>query len=493
VNNKLDQLWERASALDAAGDQAGATKLRERLLRREPWHIDASIRLASIDIFHGRYDEAIQRFERLSRVKRDVASVHTTLSTVYLFAHRRDEALASALQSVRLRPDDPWPHVILARALAARDDLDAAHAELERACGLRPSVVQQAEIQVEIGRVAEQQGKYEECSMHYRRAITLVPALALAHERLGEALLRLGRFERGWQEFEWRRHSPRFKSGMPPAPPKLYWTGSEDLHGKTIFVLNEQGLGDGIQFVRYLPQLKSLGAQVIYGEWSFLAPLVAASMPAVRVMTGSIQGLPIDYLCSVLSLPAAFRTSLETIPAKIPYLHADPERMRRWEPLLVPPQRCRVGLAWAGNPKHPNDARRSMPAQTLLGVTAAPGAAFYCLQHQLKESDRAAAESNGSVMRIGEMMADFADIAAIVAQLDLVITVDTSIAHLAGALGKPVWVLLPFVPEWRWLTGRDDSPWYPTARLFRQEIAGEWEPVVQRVTAELVAGKWRSD
>jgi hypothetical protein len=273
----------------------------------------------------------------------------------------------------------------------------------------------------------------------------------------------------------------------------LYWTGSEDLHGKTIFVLNEQGLGDGIQFVRYLPQLKSLGAQVIYGEWSFLAPLVAASMPAVRVMTGSIQGLPIDYLCSVLSLPAAFRTSLETIPAKIPYLHADPERMRRWEPLLVPPQGCRVGLAWAGNPKHPNDARRSMPGQTLLGVTAAPGAAFYCLQHQLKESDREAAESNGSVMRIGEMTADFADIAAIVAQLDLVITVDTSIAHLAGALGKPVWVLLPFVPEWRWLTGRDDSPWYPTARLFRQEIAGEWEPVVQRVTAELVAGKWRSD
>jgi Flp pilus assembly protein TadD len=241
VNNKLDQLWERASALDAAGDQAGATKLLERLLRREPWHIDASIRLASIDIFHGRYDEAIQRFERLSRVKRDVASVHTTLSTVYLFAHRRDEALASALQSVRLRPDDPWPHVILARALAARDDLDAAHAELERACGLRPSVVQQAEIQVEIGRVAEQQGKYEECSMHYRRAITLVPALALAHERLGEALLRLGRFERGWQEFEWRRHSPRFKSGMPPAPPGLYWTGSEDLHGKTIFVLNGVG------------------------------------------------------------------------------------------------------------------------------------------------------------------------------------------------------------------------------------------------------------
>jgi len=491
MRNKLDQLLEKASALEASGDAEAAAKLLERLLNRDPWHVDATIRLANIEMSREEYAEAIGRLERLSRVKRDADRVGMTLMTAYMHAHLNDEALAVALRLVSARPDDAWLRVLLARALIARDDLGAAYRELEHALGLNPGVAEQGAIQHEMGRTLEQQGRHEESLLHYRQAISLVPHLAHAHESLGCVLLRLGRFAQGWQEFEWRRHTPSFKYNMPPAPPEFYWTGHEDLLGRSILVLNEQGLGDGIQFSRYLPQLKSLGAQVIYGVWHSLAPLISPAMPGIRVVTGTIQGMQTAYLCSVLSLPAAFKTNFETMPAKIPYLYADPERMQRWQPLLSASAGCRIGLAWAGRPKQFNDPRRSAPAHTFLGITAAPCATFYSLQHQVKESDRAALDANKSLVRIGEMTTEFADIAAIIAQLDLVITVDTSIAHLAGALGKPVWILLAFVPDWRWFLDRDDSPWYPTARLFRQPAPGAWGPVIERVKDELVRGTWR--
>jgi len=488
MRNKLDQLLEKASALEASGDGIAAAKLLERLLDRDPWHVDATIRLANIEMSREEYGEAVGRLERLLRVKRDAERVRMTLMTAYIPAHRSEEALALALPLVSARPGDAWLRVLLARALIAHDDLAAAHSELERALGLNPGVAEQGEIQYELGRVLEQQGRHEESLSHYQQAISLVPHLAHAHEALGCVLLRLGRFARGWQEFEWRRHTSRFKHNMPPAPPEFYWTGREDLLGHSVLVLNEQGLGDGIQFSRYLPQLKSLGAQVIYGVWHSLVPLISSAMPGIRVVTGSIEGMQTAYLCSVLSLPAAFKTNFETMPAKIPYLYADPERMQRWQPLLDASDGCRIGLAWAGKQNLP---RRSVSAQTFLGITAAPYATFYSLQHQVKESDRAALDANKSLVRIGEMTTEFADIAAIIAQLDLVITVDTSIAHLAGALGKPVWILLAFVPDWRWFLDRDDSPWYPTARLFRQPAAGAWGPVIERVRAELARGTWR--
>lgn len=186
-----------------------------------------------------------------------------------------------------------------------------------------------------------------------------------------------------------------------------------------------------------------------------------------------------------MSLPVAFGRTLKTIPATIPYLRADPERVARWTPRLAGRAGVRVGLVWSGNPAHQNDRRRSISAGLFLDVATVPEIAFYSLQHDVRDSDRAALEASGSVMHIGEAVSDFADAAAIIDQLDLVITVDTAIAHLAGALGKPVWILLPFVSAWRWLISRDDSPWYPAARLFRQQAPGEWQSVIERVKALL--------
>ncbi|HEY6431209.1 MAG TPA: hypothetical protein VIZ17_04450 [Acetobacteraceae bacterium] len=183
------------------------------------------------------------------------------------------------------------------------------------------------------------------------------------------------------------------------------------------------------------------------------------------------------------------------MPRDVPYLHAAPERVARWAATLDSHPGCRVGLAWAGNPKHLNDRRRSIPAGQFLEIANVPGVRFYSLQHEIREGDRAALDANSTIVRVGEMVDEFADVAAIVTSLDLVITVDTAIAHLAGALGKAVWVLLPFVADWRWLVGQDDCPWYPTVRLFRQDAAGEWLPVIERVKAalrSLVVGAPRS-
>ena len=492
--DKSARLFTKASALDAAGDHDGAARLLEQFLRREPWHAEATIRLATMEMSRQDSQTAARRLERLLRVKPDLADAQATLATVYLAGHRVDDALACALRMVGCRPRDPWAQVILARVHLERDDPGAAQAALEAADRLNPSLIEQAEIQFELGRVAESQGHYQECIARFRRSTLLAPDLVLAHQSLGMALLRMGCFQEGWQEHEWRRRTDRFKATMPPAPPEFYWNGKEDLVGQFIYITYEQGAGDAILFFRYVPLVKARGARVVYGATEALAPLFARAVPGVQVVGKTTDALRINYLCSAMSLPAAFGTSYETIPATIPYLRADPERVTHWAPRLAGQEGYRVGLAWSGNPAHPDDRRRSIAARLFLEIATVPNIAFYSLQYDVRESDRAALEANTGVARIGEAVRDFADVAAIIDQLDLVITVDTAIAHLAGALGKPVWILLRFAGDWRWFTGRDDSPWYPTARLFRQKAAGEWHPVIASVKAllqqRLVAIPW---
>jgi len=485
IADKSSRLLARTSALDAAGDHDNAARLLEQFLRREPWHAEATVRLATMEMARQDNQAATRRLERLLRVKPDLADAQATLATVYLAGHRVEDALACALRMVGSRPRDPWALVILARAHLERGGPGAAQAALEAADRLNPSVIEQAEIQFELGRVAESQGYFQECIAHFRRSTSLAPDLIHAHQSLGMALLRMGCFQEGWREHEWRRRSGRFKATMPPAPPEFYWNGKEDLVGQFIYITYEQGAGDAILFFRYVPLVKARGARVVYGATEALAPLFAGAVPGVQVVAKTTDALRINYLCSAMSLPAAFGTTLATIPATVPYLRADPERVARWAPRLAGQAGHRVGLAWSGSPANPDDSRRSIAAALFLEIATVPNIAFCSLQYEVRESDRPALEANSAVARVGEAVQDFADVAAIIDQLDLVIAVDTAIAHLAGALGKPVWILLPFVSDWRWFTGRDDSPWYPTARLFRQEAAGEWRPVIARVKAML--------
>ena len=228
-----------------------------------------------------------------------------------------------------------------------------------------------------------------------------------------------------------------------------------------------------------------MGAKIAYKALAPLVPLFQPAAPYVEFIPDLNPGFRFNYICLSYDLPGLFRTSAETVPSDVPYLAADPARIQRWAPELGEQSRPRIGLAWAGNLKYVYDYQRSMSADVFLRITDVPGVEFYSLQHVIKPEDAASLIARPHVRRVGEQVADFADTAAILSQLDMVITTDTAVAHLAGALGKPVWLLLGFVPAWRWLLDRDDSPWYPTMRLFRQSQPGAWDDVVQRVCREL--------
>ena len=295
------------------------------------------------------------------------------------------------------------------------------------------------------------------------------PDLAEAHWNLALALLATGDFERGWQEHEWRWRANVI--GPEQSFRQPLWLGAEDLTGKTILLHNEQGLGDALQFVRYAPQVRQRGARVVLRVQRPLLSLMAGLAGADHVIAEGDALPEFDYHCPLLSLPLAFGTHLQNIPAGIPYLHPAADRLAKWQSILGERTAPRIGLAWSGNPAHKNDRNRSIALKQLLPLLSVPGVRFVSLQRDLREDDAAVLGNLPALVSIGAQLDDFADTAAAISLLDLVITVDTAVAHLAGALGKPVWVLLPFAPDWRWLLKREDSPWYPTARLFRQPLS----------------------
>jgi len=260
--------------------------------------------------------------------------------------------------------------------------------------------------------------------------------------------------------------------------------GQVPVEGKTILLYHEQGLGDTLQFIRYAQPLSQAGARVVVQVQAPLVPLLRGVTGAERVISSTDQLPSFDLHCPLMSLPLAFGTTLETIPARTPYVSAPAERIAAWKERLGEATTPRVGIAWSGNPKHGNDRNRSIDLKALLPLLAL-GIEVVSVQKDVREADRAVLSAQPQIRDFGSELEDFADTAALVTLLDLVVSVDTAPAHLAGALGRPVWVLLPFSPDWRWLLDREDSPWYPTARLFRQTTFGDWNSVTRRLVAEL--------
>ena len=315
---------------------------------------------------------------------------------------------------------------------------------------------------------------------------------ALAHApdavqlRLNRALCLLlaGDMERGWPDYEWRWRVPghakrAFVHGEP------LWRG-DDPAGKTILLHPEQGLGDTLQFCRYAPLLAARGATVVLAAPAELAP-VLATLSGVSQLVGTSEPPPrFDLQCPLLSLPLAFGTTLATVPAQIPYLQAPAAKRAAWQQRLGPWRGPRIGLAWAGNPDHGNDRHRTIPLG-MIGAMLPEGASLYCLQRDLRPGDVPALAARPDIAFFGADLADFADTAALAAEMDLVIAVDTAALHLAGALGLPCWGLLPTACDWRWMLGRDDSPWYPTMRLYREAGPDQWEPVLHRVRRDAEA------
>jgi hypothetical protein len=355
---------------------------------------------------------------------------------------------------------------------------DEAIAMAERAIELEPKV---ADPLINLGWLYNVVGRNDEAIAACERAVALDPNNGPAYWNMGLTRLLLGDFERGWELHEWRKKCVGFN--FPPHP-QPHWAG-EPLAGKTILLWFEQGLGDTIQFVRYVPKVAELGAKILLSVQPELRRLVEGRIRADEYLPPRQPSPTADFQSSLMSLPFVFKTRLETIPSATPYLAPPPELVARWKERIAPySHRLCVGLAWAGRVGHINDAMRSMHIRQLAPL-ASTGAALFSLQKWKIGMGASAPDPAMQLIDWTAEFADMADTAALISNLDLVIAVDTAVAHLAGAMNKPVWLLLPKAPDWRWLLDREDSPWYPSMRLFRQETLGDWESVVGRLVDEL--------
>ena len=423
-----------------------------------------------------RHEEALASFRRAIALRPDFAEAHNSLGGALNDLGRHREAIESCEQALALRPHFAEAYGNLGLILTALNRHDEAIASCRKALSINPDL---AEAHCNLGCALNDLGHQKEAIASYEQARALDPELAEAHWNLALALLATGDFARGWQEHEWRWRANVIGPEQNFRQP--LWLGVEDLTGKTILLHNEQGLGDALQFVRYAPQVRQRGARVVLRVQRPLLSLMAG-LAGVDLVIAEGDALPeFDFHCPLLSLPLAFGTHLQNIPAGIPYLHPAADRLAKWQSILGERTAPRIGLAWSGNPAHKNDRNRSIALKQLLPLLSVPGVRFVSLQRDLREDDAAVLGNLPALVSIGAQLDDFADTAAAISLLDLVITVDTAVAHLAGALGKPVWVLLPFAPDWRWLLKREDSPWYPTARLFRQQQINDWDEAVSAV------------
>jgi len=351
----------------------------------------------------------------------------------------------------------------------------------DRALAAAPRTV---ELHVNKGTALVALTRFEEAMRCFLAAIAIEPGRAEAHYNAGLVRLRLGDFAVGWREFEWRWRKTDWADKRRDFA-AAFWLGDEPIKGKTILLHAEQGFGDTIQFVRYAPLVAGRGATVVLECQPELKNLLGSAEGAAAVLARGEALPPFDIHCPLMSLPLAFATELETVPARIPYLRARQDRVAMWRARLPANGRLRVGLCWAGAAAHLNDRNRSIPLDRMVPVLAVSGLDFVSLQKDVNETQAEILRNHG-VTQLGQQFTDFADTAAILATLDLVVTVDTSIAHLAGAMGKAVALLLPFAPDFRWLLDRSDSPWYPTMRLFRQTTIGGWDHALELLRQELI-------
>jgi tetratricopeptide (TPR) repeat protein len=427
-----------------------------------------------------RRDEAMQSYDRALALNPDDLSTLKDRGTALLYADRGEEALASFDRALMLMPDDIYFLYKRGSALAKLNRFEEALDCFDQVLTNNPEFVDALD---ERGNALAALQRAAEAIASFDRALAIAPATAQAHWNRAVTLLRGGDYEQGWQEFEWRWKLPRFAKPRDFTQP--LWPGDQTIDGKTVLLHAEQGFGDTIHFVRYVPQVAALGATVIVEVQPELKTLIERIESASCVL-GRGEGLPtFDLHCPLLSLPLAFKSRLETIPAKVPYLSAEPERVSAWAGQLPKAGKPHIGVAWAGNPQFQADKTRSIGLANLAALFSLPGLQFVSIQKDLRAGDEEILREHPDVLHLGDRLIDFADTAAIMTQLDLVISSDTAVVHLAGALGRPVWVLLEQMPEWRWMLEREDSPWYPTARLFRQTTAGDWQAVVASVAGEL--------
>jgi tetratricopeptide (TPR) repeat protein len=463
--------------LGALKRPADALASFERALALAPDHIEALANRANLLLDLGRAKDALAALDHvLAREPRHLPS-RVNRANALMALGRPDDAIAEYDAALALNPNDLKALFNRANALFRAGRYAQSLDGFDRLLALVP---QHAEALSSRGLALQTLGRHQDALASYAKAIAFQKDYVDAHHNEALALLTVGEYARGFAEYEWRWKRAgiaRRSFGKP------LWLGEYPLGRKTILLHAEQGLGDTIQFARYAPLLARGGAKVVLEAQGELKDLLSALEGVTVVARG--EKLPAyDVHAPLGSLPLALKTTPENVPAAIPYLRASAARIAKWRSRLeVLPPGLRVALAWAGNPAHINDRNRSIALARLQPLLATPRMNFISIQRDVPESDRALLAAR-KLVHLGAELADFNDTAAVIALCDRVITVDTSVAHLAGALGRDTWILLPFWPDWRWTLTEDTSPWYPAARLFRQGADGDWDAVIERVRSE---------
>jgi len=548
----LDRLVRRAVAAHQDGALAQADRLYRAVLTHDPGHFDALHLIGSLSFQRGRLADALRFLAAAVRRDARSAEARSDLGIAQHAAERYADALASHDAALALEPANATYINRRAAALLRLGRPGEALGELDRILGVQPDHVdalgnrgnvhlrlnrpdaaiadydaalriagEGAQLLTNRAHALRRLDRLDEAIADLQRAVALRPDFAEAHFELGMAQLARGDCANGWAEYEWRWATAAFAPSRRGFSSPL-WTGAQKLAGRTVLLHAEQGLGDTIQFVRYVPHVARLGASVILEVQPELAALLAATAGAARVIARGDKLPRFDLHCPLMSLPRAFRTSearspdepsglafgkpkdrlceirdgfsrmsaprascgLPPIPTAFPYIEAPTEASARWRQRL-PPRRPLVGVAWAGRATHHNDINRSLPLASLAPLLRRDDVQFVSLQRDLREGDAAILRDMPNVIDVGRDLDDFTETAALISRLDAVVAVDTAVAHLAGALGKPLLLLLPYAADFRWLRARTDSPWYPSARLLRQERFGDWSGVIARLTAEL--------
>ncbi len=424
-------------------------------------------------------DEALAAYEHAIAIRPELAQAHFNRGNVLHKLGRGPDALTCYTHAISAHPGyvEAWNN--RGNILRELKRPDEALADYERVLALKPDYV---DAWLNRGIVLNALGLRDDALASFEHVLALRPDHPEAHYCIALHRLMHGDFTRGWAEYEWRwKASDAEAAPVFPQPP---WLGHEDLADRTILLHAEQGYGDTLQFCRYVHLVADRGARVVLQVQPPLASLLTRLSGPAQVIAQDDPLPPFDLHCPLMSLPLALGTELSSIPAEIPYLSVDQAKTSAWRARLGETNTPRVGLAWSGRPTHRNDMNRSILLAELAPLFAS-GAGFTSLQKEVRNEDQESLASTPALRHYGKHLHDFADTAALIACLDLVITVDTSVAHLAGALGKPVWILLPSDPDWRWMLGREDSPWYPTARLFRQTRAHDWNDPISNVAVAL--------
>jgi tetratricopeptide (TPR) repeat protein len=470
---------ELGIALKSRGRLADAIACFQESLRLRP-DFPALNNLGITFQERGNLEEAEDCLRQAVALKPNDPDAQNNLGAILETTGRLEEAIKCYREALRAKPHFAEPHNNLGNALSKLDEYAEAQAHYQRAIELRPDYI---EAHHNLAGLLIDQGCVAEGIASYEHVLQLKPDYADAHFGRAHTWLRMGDFKRGWPEFEWRW----WRKGFPPRSfTQPLWDGSP-LTGRTILLHAEQGLGDTIHFIRYAPLVKKRGGTVIVECQESLLPLLA-TCPGIDYLVAKDTPLPyFDTHAPLLSLPGILGTTLATIPAEGPYLFADPKLVELWRQTIGDTGPLKVGIAWQGNPAFPSDRRRSVPLTRFKPLARLEGVRLFSVQKGPGTEQLTGAAGQLSIIDLGSRFQTFQDTAAALRVLDLVITIDSAVAHCAGALGVDGWVLLPYLADWRWLSAGDDSPWYPTLHLFRQSKPGDWDGVFDRLADAVLA------